>query len=155
MSYDIAVAGFGSAGYRDMVALRYRLLREPLGLRFTDEQLAAEMDLVHLALRHDGVVVGTLLLMPPGRNGTARLRQMAIDPRFERRGFGRALVRRGEEELRRLLASRIELAAREPAVGFYEKLGYAAQGEPFIELTVPHVLMAKRLEARHGSGAIS
>ena len=39
MSYEIAVAGFGSAGYRDMVALRYRLLREPLGLRFTDESV--------------------------------------------------------------------------------------------------------------------
>jgi predicted GNAT family N-acyltransferase len=153
---DIRVVRFASPAYHEMVALRSRLLREPLGLAFTAEQLAAEKDHVHLAAWKDGVMAGTLMLLPPDPNTVARMRQMAVDPRFERRGLGRALVHCGEIELCRLGATRIELAARVPAVGFYEKLGYEVQGEPFIELTVPHVLMAKRLQGpMRRSGAAS
>ncbi len=128
-----------------MIALRHRLLRAPLGLAFTEEQLAAEKDQVHLALRHDDVVVGALLLVPPDAGGTAKLRQMTIEPSFERRGFGRRLLRHGEDLLLQLRATRITLAAREHAIHFYEKLGYVAQGEVFIEVTIPHRLMVKRL----------
>jgi hypothetical protein len=37
------------------------------------------------------------------------------------------------------------LDARETAVGFYKKLGYAIGGDEFIEVTVPHFRMVKRL----------
>ena len=147
MKLDIIRAGFGCAAYRDMIALRHRVLREPLGLVFTEQQLAAEKDQVHLALRHDSVVIGTLLLVPPDADGIARLRQMAIDPCFERQGLGRLLLRHGEDGLRQLQATRIALAARERAVGFYARLGYVACGEPFIEVTLPHLPMMKQLQA--------
>ena len=137
--------GFGSAAHRDMIALRHRVLREPLGLAFIDEQLAAEKDQIHLALQHESIVIGTLLLVPPDAAGTARLRQMAIDPCYERRGFGTLLLRHGEDRLSQLQATRIALAAREQAVGFYTRLGYATQGEPFIEVTLPHLPMMKQL----------
>jgi predicted GNAT family N-acyltransferase len=35
--------------------------------------------------------------------------------------------------------------AREVAVGFYRKCGYAVQGEPFLEVTIPHFHMEKKL----------
>ncbi|MBS1564192.1 MAG: GNAT family N-acetyltransferase, partial [Bacteroidetes bacterium] len=31
------------------------------------------------------------------------------------------------------------------AVGFYEKLGYVAVGEEFLEVTLPHFVMEKKL----------
>ena len=153
---DIVSVEPGSASHREMIALRHRVLRAPLGLTFTEEQLAAEKDQVHLALRHDGVVVGAVLLVPPDAGGTARLRQMAIEPSFERRGFGKLLLRHGEDLLLQLQATRITLAAREHAVHFYEKFGYVAQGEFFIEVTIPHRLMVKPLtdQADGGQGRI-
>ena len=42
------------------------------------------------------------------------------------------------------------LNARTSAVPFYERLGYETRGEPFVEVTVPHLAMAKRLAGREG-----
>jgi predicted GNAT family N-acyltransferase len=39
----------------------------------------------------------------------------------------------------------LSLHARKSAIGFYRKLGYAAVGKEFIEVTVPHQKMIKKL----------
>ena len=145
MEFTITRAEFGGAAYRDMVALRHRLLREPLGLSFTDQQLAAEKDQLHLALWQNGIVIGTVLLLPPDSLGTAKLRQMAVEPVFAGRGCGRALLDRAEQESARLGTRRITLSARQSAIGFYGRCGYVAQGEPFVEVTIPHISMVKTL----------
>ncbi len=142
---------FDSPGWREMVALRHRVLRAPLGLGFSAEQLAEEMDQIHLALWQDDVLAGTLLLMPPDQHGEAKLRQMAIRSDMERRGLGTILARRGEDELRRLGAIGARLAAREDAIGFYERLGYVVEGAPFIEVTLPHRLMRRRFDLLAGT----
>ncbi len=130
-----------------MLALRRRLLRDPLGLVLTEAQLEAERDQIHLALWHDSVVSGTLLLVRPNADGTAKLRQMAIAAPLQGRGLGACLVRHAETILPGLGARRIELSARLPAVGFYERLGYRTEGEPFIEVTIWHRRMGKDLPA--------
>ena len=137
-----------------MVVLRHRVLRAPLDLTFSAEQLAAEADQIHLALWQDDVLAGTLLLVLPDQDGEGRLRQMAIRPDRERRGLGTSLARRGEDALRRLGATSARLAARENAIGFYERLGYAAEGASFIEVTLPHRLMRKCLAPRSGAAAV-
>ena len=63
------------------------------------------------------------------------------------------------ESLERWLAARgfhrLMLHARSSAAGFYEKLGYAATGEQFVEVTIPHVTMEKLVErAAHGMGLL-
>jgi predicted GNAT family N-acyltransferase len=35
--------------------------------------------------------------------------------------------------------------ARSNAVGFYEKVGYRTIGEQFMEVTIPHFIMEKKL----------
>ena len=135
----------GSADHDAMIALRIRVLRAPLGLAYTDEQLAAERNHLHLALWQGGIVAGTLLIVRPDSAGTARLRQMAIEPGLQGSGLGRLLVGHAEQLLPGLGASAIMLAARASAIGFYEKLGYVARGERFVEVTLPHQMMVKRL----------
>jgi predicted GNAT family N-acyltransferase len=144
MDARITLEPHGSRGWQEMVALRRRVLRAPLGLRFTEEQLAAEAGQLHLALRVDGVLAGTLLLLPPsGPGGTAKLRQMAVAPERAGQGFGALLMRRAESELRRLEAGDALLAARETAVGFYERFNFVVEGEPFTEVTLPHRWMRR------------
>lgn len=145
MEQRITIEQAGSVGWKKMVALRDQVLRAPLGLAFSDEQLAAETGQIHLALWLEDMLAGTLLLLPPDPQGEAKLRQMAIRPGLERQGFGRLLVRHGEAELRRLGATSARLAARERAVGFYARLGYVVEGTPFIEVTLPHRTMRKPL----------
>lgn len=154
MEPGIEVEEFGGSGWREMVALREAMLRAPLGLAFDGRQLAAEAGQIHLALRLGTMLAGTLLVLPPappaasGRphGGEGKLRQMAILAGLQRRGLGAMLLRRGEAELRRLGATGARLAARESAIGFYERLGYRAEGHAFIEVTLPHRLMRRRFE---------
>ncbi len=142
--------GLRDLAYDEMLAFRCRLLRHPLGLDFTPLELQAEAAQIHLALRGpDGAIIATLLLVLPDQTGTARLRQMAVEPAFRRRGLGASLVVAGEAELRRRQATLVMLAARAPAIPFYEKLGYMTKGERYIELTIPHIRMEKPLIPIH------
>ena len=135
----------GTEKYRDMLALRRRLLREPLGLDFTAVELEAERRQIHLALDLNGALAGTLLLVPPDTKGTAKLRQMAVEPSLQRQGFGSLLVGHGEDLLGRLGATTIALSARLTAVSFYQALGYRTRGDAFIEVTIPHERMEKQV----------
>jgi predicted GNAT family N-acyltransferase len=38
--------------------------------------------------------------------------------------------------------------ARQTAAGFYSKLGYQRVGDPFVEVTLPHIAMRKPLEGQ-------
>ena len=40
---------------------------------------------------------------------------------------------------------KIIMHARKDSTHFFEKLGYEVMSEPFIELTIPHVIMGKEL----------
>lgn len=145
MRIEIAPEAFGSAGWREMVALRTRVLRDPLGLSYSAAHLEEERTQVHLALRIDGALAGTLLLLRPDRSGAATLRQMAVAPAWSGQGFGRRLVLHGEGILHEAGARVVRLSARQTAIGFYERLGYKAEGPFYREVTLPHRLMRKTL----------
>jgi GNAT superfamily N-acetyltransferase len=127
-----------------LVELRREVLRRPLGLDFTAEQLAAEADQLHLGAWDGARLVGGLLLAPRGA-GVAQMRQVAVAQDAQGRGVGRLLVEESEREARRRGFARMVLHARQTAVPFYERLGYAVEGKPYTEIGLPHRTMAKAL----------
>jgi N-acetylglutamate synthase-like GNAT family acetyltransferase len=126
-----------------LVELRRAVLRRPLGLDFTSAQLAAEAGQRHLGAWDEGRAIGCLALSSSGDE--ARMRQVAVAPDAQGRGVGRRLVAESEAEARRLGARRMTLHARQTAVAFYERLGYACEGAPFAEVGLPHRSMTKAL----------
>ena len=60
-----------------MTELRRELLRRPLGIDFTADELALERADTHLAAVEDGRLVGTLLLRSVDER-TARILRMAV-----------------------------------------------------------------------------
>jgi ribosomal protein S18 acetylase RimI-like enzyme len=134
----------GSAAYEASVALRNEVLREPLGLGFTDEELEREHSDYHLVCQIEGEIVGCLLLVPISPN-EVKMRQVAVTPRAQTQGIGRALTKFAEDFARQCGFTKITLHARVTAVSFYEKLGYERIGEQFKEVTVPHWKMQKQL----------
>lgn len=136
---------FGSAEYQAECALRQAVLRAPLGLNLYREDLAREAAQWHFGLFDAaGALAGCAIAAPLG-DGTARLRQMAVAPARQRQGCGRRIMRGVEAVLAQRGILRVTLHARMTAVGFYEALGYVRVGEPFIEVTIPHVCMEKAL----------
>ena len=133
-----------SPAYALAVVLRHNILRKPLGLEFTEAQLASESTSFHLTAWEGDVLVGTLLLTPLD-DGSIQMRQVAVDDRKQGLGIGRLMVAESEDEALGHGFTRIMLHARDTAVGFYEKLKYERVGDEFIEVGVRHQEMEKYL----------
>jgi predicted GNAT family N-acyltransferase len=132
--------------YEAEKALRNRALRTPLGLTLSETDLRGEDRQIHLlAIDENGEVVGCVLIVPLAE-GTARIRQMAVEERLRGQGIGAGLMAQAEALARALPARKVTMHARLYARGFYERLGYKTASEIFTEKTIPHILMEKTLE---------
>ena len=135
---------FGSNLYHACAALRDRYLRRPLGLRQTEDDVRGEDNQIHIAAVADDHVLGTVILKPVSET-LVKLRQMVVAEDARGSGLGRDLVLFAEAVARDRGFTDVELSARIVAQGFYEKLGYAAVGEPFSEVNLPHIRMTRPL----------
>jgi|SRR6218665_479918 len=132
--------------YPQELELRYQVLRAPLGMDRASVKFPFDADSLHLVALDGGEVVGCVLFHPEGLQ-TGRLFQMAVSPSRQKSGLGAQLVRALEEALVARGIQEVTLHARAHVAGFYEKLGYAVYGEPFMEVSVPHVHMRRRLDS--------
>jgi predicted N-acetyltransferase YhbS len=135
---------YGSPEYEQMLRLRYDLLRKPLGLSFDPKELEKEKDDVLIGAFEDDRMLGCCLLTRIDSK-TLRLRQMAVYNNLQGKGIGRALMIFAENIARDMGYEVLMMHARVTAIGFYEKLGYVKMDGQFIEITIPHVVMEKRL----------
>jgi predicted GNAT family N-acyltransferase len=143
---DIAVieALLGSDLYRQSPRLRESVLRKPLGLTVTEEELADDAMRQHFCAISYGIVVVTVSLRPLDEV-TLQLKQMAVAEDRRREGVGARLLNHAEGWARGAGFLLMVLNARMGAEGFYARFGYHAHGEPFDENTIPHIGMTKRL----------
>jgi GNAT superfamily N-acetyltransferase len=134
----------GTKEYEQMVALRYQILRKPLGLKFLPEELEKERNNLLFGYFDEDLLEGCCMLVETVK-GTVRLRQMAVLSGLQGKGIGRALMIFAENVARDCRFKKIIMHARKDAIPFFEKLGYQANGNEFMELTIPHVVMEKEL----------
>ncbi|MFZ4634572.1 MAG: GNAT family N-acetyltransferase [Saprospiraceae bacterium] len=136
---------FGTPEYDEAVRLRTDVLRKPLGLEFTPEQLAEEYDQRHLAAYDaSGRLLGCLSLLASD-DAFWKMRQVAVAEAVQGKGVGKILVEASENLARSAGVHTMVLHARETAVPFYQALGYATVGERFEEVGIPHFKMEKVL----------
>lgn len=135
----------GSVEYALCIALRDRILRHPLGLYFTTEQLEAETDEFHLTAWDDNQLLACLVLKPVDVF-TVKMRQVAVHENLQGQGIGKKLVAFAETFAREHLFKSMVLHARESAIPFYLAQGYELFGEPFTEVSIPHRSMRKKLD---------
>ncbi len=137
---------FGSSRYNELVELRYKILLEPLGLKFLDSFRPEEAKYLHVGCVEmlDNRLVGGLILAPVD-DDTIRLMQVAVDTVYQGEGVGRELVAYAEKRAREAGYTKIVMHAMLFVVGFYEKLGYKAEGEPFDEQGITFMKMVKKL----------
>jgi ribosomal protein S18 acetylase RimI-like enzyme len=140
----VRLVPFDSVEYRETVKLRDDVLRAPLGLALSPEELGVESGDLHLACYVRGQLAGCLVLTPRGE-GALKMRQVAVIPTFQNQGIGKLLVSRSERIATERGYKEMVLHARKNAVPFYTKLGYEVIGESFNEVTIPHRAMRKNL----------
>ena len=134
----------GTIEYQQMVNLRNEILRQPLGLILTNDELAREKeDILIGAFDEDKMLACCMLTRADDK--CLRLRQMAVQNNLQGKGIGASMLNFAEILSRDKGYRKLIMHARESAVGFYEKLGYRTVGDKFIEVTIPHFVMEKNL----------
>jgi ribosomal protein S18 acetylase RimI-like enzyme len=135
MSLLIKQIQHGSRDYLKEVALRQKVLRDPLGIKFTPEQLEAEYNELHFGIFENEEIVACLILANKGE-GIAKMRQVAVHPQYQGKGLGTHLVCYFEGFAKGAGYSKIELHARKNALNFYQKLSYNIIGDEFEEVGI-------------------
>jgi predicted GNAT family N-acyltransferase len=92
--------------------------------------------------------VGTARLEPTGKIG-----RVAVLPQYRGTGTGVALMRRLLEIAAERGFSEVYLNAQTSAAGFYERLGFRAEGPEFDEVGIPHQRMRRAVGKLDGQRA--
>jgi len=140
----LKILDHGTFEYRQMVKLRDDILRKPLGLGFTPQELEEEKDNMLIAAFEDEDILGCCMLVEESPE-KVRLRQMAVINDLQGKGIGRALMNFAENIARDQGYKTLAMHARKNATGFYEKMGYKIASDEFTEVTLPHYVMEKKL----------
>ena len=74
-----------------------------------------------------------------------KMQQVVVSQQHQSKGIGKELINFSENLMNTKGLNNILLHAREPVIGFYERLGYEKFGEKFLEVTIPHYKMKKRI----------
>ncbi|WP_430382461.1 GNAT family N-acetyltransferase [Streptomyces sp. P10-4] len=106
-----------------------------------------------LAVREDGLPLGTGRLLhgeaavakTGGDPSVGSLGRLAVSREARGLGVGAALVRALEDAARARGLTAVDLHAQTHALGFYERLGYAAYGPEFPDAGIPHRAMRRAL----------
>jgi len=134
----------GSLEYAKMVQLRNEILRKPLGLQFSDDELAKEENDILIGAFDDDDILACCMLTKESKE-KVRLRQMAVLNNLQGKGIGATMMNFAENVARDRGFQVMSMHARKSAVGFYEKLGYKISSDEFTEVTIPHFEMQKKL----------
>jgi len=134
----------GSKEYQQMINLRNEILRKPLNLSFLKDELDKEKNDILIGVFDEDKILGCCLLTIVDKT-SVRLRQMAVQNNLQGKGIGASMMNYAENIARDRGYKKLIMHARKTAIGFYEKLGYKVTGNEFIEISIPHIVMEKKL----------
>lgn len=143
----IKIVDYGSEDYLQNISLRNKILRNPLGLELTKEDIEKDRKYIHIsAFNAEDKVVGTAILIYLGKQ--YQLRQLAVEEKYSGKGLGTKILQFCEEYAKRVQIGAIFCYARQTAVDFYIHNNYKIEGTFFLEHTIPHIKMIKNLDVK-------
>lgn len=144
MHHEIRIFSFSDPEYKKALELRFRVLRQPLGLQFTTAELKKDKADIHFGLFEGNKIVACLILSE-NEKGRMKMRQVAVEQNMQGKGYGKELSQAAEDYALQLGFNTMFCNARKSAVPFYERLGYNIVSDEFSEIGLPHYIMEKRL----------
>lgn len=130
--------------YVDAMRIRHQVFMVEQGVPFEEEVDQYEALCVHFVLYDDDKKALATCRLLPLENGVMKLQRMAVIKEARGKGYGELIVTEAETFAKTQGYNTIKLGAQLTALGFYEKLGYTAYGEEFLDANIPHMMMEKR-----------
>ena len=123
---------------------RFQNLRKPLNLEWSKNDLMNEDQQNHFALKNRNEIVGSFCLKKIDCS-TIRLRQMAIEKKLQKQGYGSSIIKFTEKFAIMNNYKKIIIIARLSAMDFYKKNFFKTSGNIFIDVTVKSIKMYKEI----------
>lgn len=125
-------------------ALRRTVFIEEQGVPENEELDDQDDRAIHLLAWQDGRAVGSARILLDGDTG--KIGRVCVLPQARGQGLGAALIRAALDVLRvQPGIGRAKLGSQTHAIGFYEKLGFAAFGPVYDDAGIPHRDMIRDL----------
>lgn len=128
-----------------VLALRHAVFCEEQGVPVELEHDAEDATAVHLVVDDSGAVIGTCRLL--GSGDVIRLGRMAVARSRRGEGLGALLLACAHQVAAEAGAREVRLHAQVAVRGFYERAGYTAEGDLWVEAGIDHVLMRRGVPA--------
>lgn len=132
-----------SPEWTNAVKLREKILREPLGSSFSDQELEEEKDHFQIAGFLDDVIIATAVLAPEG--DAMKMQRVVVTEYLRSLNIGSEMMAFCEKFASDQHFNEMYCHARDAAVNFYIKNGYTGVGDYFDEDGIPHLKMTKKL----------
>ena len=129
-------------------SVRTAVFVEEQGIAREDEWDGADATAVHAVVTNLlGMPVATGRLLREGEAGSAvsRIGRMAVLQPLRGGGAGRQVMQALEQAARERGDREVILSAQRSAEGFYRRLGYAASGDTYLDVGIPHIDMRRPL----------
>lgn len=118
-------------------ALRRAVFIEEQGVPEADELDDLDAQAIHLLATVDGHPMGSARLLRLGDTG--KIGRVCVLAQARGTGLGAALIRAALDEFRAMPGiAKVKLGAQTHALGFYERLGFAAFGPEYDDAGIPH-----------------
>ncbi|SNR39263.1 GNAT family N-acetyltransferase [Paracoccus sediminis] len=125
-------------------ALRRAVFIEEQGVPEAEELDGRDDGAIHLLATQDGQPVGSARILVQGDTG--KIGRVCVLASARGTGLGAALIGAALDVLRtRPGIARAKLGSQTHAIGFYEKLGFAAHGPVYDDAGIPHRDMIREL----------
>lgn len=118
------------------LAIRRVVFIEEQGVSLADEVDGRDGEAEHLLALWDGAPVGTARMLVEGETG--KIGRVAVLAGARGKGIGAALIRAAVDRLRERGLRVAKLGAQTHALGFYEGLGFRAEGPVYDDAGIPH-----------------
>lgn len=125
----------------DLRRIRKRVFIDEQGVTPEQEWDSLDADAIHFLAEEDDFAVGTARLLPDGCIG-----RVSVLKEWRGLKVGEALMQAAIDEAERRGLKQQTLTAQVHASRFYERLGFRAVSEEFIEAGIPHIDMLRSSE---------
>jgi predicted GNAT family N-acyltransferase len=148
--FDIAVIN-GSAERSAVFALRMVVFVEEQAVPPEEELDLYDITATHFRVKYASAVdlpetiVATARIVDKG-HGAAKIGRVAVHKQYRGLGIGFALMREVERHAADSGFTEALLEAQCHAIPFYEKLGYVAEGDVFLDAGIEHRLMRRSIQ---------
>ncbi len=126
-------------------AVRVQVFVEEQGVPLEMEQDVFDATATHVIALQSGEVVATGRLLLDETSDQVRLGRMAVTTALRGQGLGAKVLACLEDQARLQGKASVLLHAQTSVRAFYEKFGYIAHGQVFLEAGISHISMRKSL----------